>query len=71
MENANLLELQVSSHISLQLNEGYPLKIFTHILNKTDLDCVLSYCHYSLNDDSLSSLFPLLQSKGVGITRKV
>ena len=31
------------------------------------MDAVLSYCHYSLNDSSLETLIPYLQSKGVGI----
>ena len=31
------------------------------------VDAVLSYCHYSLNDSSLESVVPYLESKGVGI----
>lgn len=31
------------------------------------VDCVLSYCHYTLCDDSLEDIIPYLQSKGVGI----
>ena len=31
------------------------------------VDAVLSYCHYSLNDSSLESAVPYLESKGVGI----
>lgn len=31
------------------------------------MDAVLSYCHYSLNDSSLESLIPYLESKGVGV----
>jgi L-galactose dehydrogenase len=46
---------------------GLPLKIFTEVLEKTDLDVVLSYCHASLNDDSLTSLLPFLESKNVGV----
>lgn len=46
---------------------GFPLKIFRHILDRTPLDCMLSYCHYSLNNTSLLGLIPYLKSKGVGI----
>lgn len=31
------------------------------------VDCVLSYCHYTLCDDSLCDMIPYLQSKKVGI----
>jgi L-galactose dehydrogenase len=46
---------------------GYPLKIFRAVLDQTEVDTVLSYCHYSLNDTSLESLIAYLQQKGVGI----
>ena len=31
------------------------------------MDCVLSYCHYSLNDTSLREFLPLLATNGIGI----
>lgn len=49
---------------------GLPLKIFRYILDRVPIgtvDCVLSYCHYTLCDDSLDELIPYLQSKNVGI----
>jgi aryl-alcohol dehydrogenase-like predicted oxidoreductase len=46
---------------------GFPLKIFRRVLDRTDLDCLLSYCHYSLNNTSLAGLLPYLKEKGVGI----
>ncbi|MBM3877704.1 MAG: aldo/keto reductase [Verrucomicrobia bacterium] len=46
---------------------GFPLKIFRYILDRTELDCMLSYCHYALNNTSLLGLIPYLQAKGVGI----
>jgi len=46
---------------------GFPLKIFHHVLDRTELDCMLSYCHYSLNNTSLAGLVQYLKSKGVGI----
>lgn len=46
---------------------GYPLKIFRAILGQTEVDTILSYNHYSLNDTTLSGLLPWLSEKGTGI----
>ncbi|WP_100407719.1 aldo/keto reductase [Bacillus solitudinis] len=46
---------------------GLPLSIFEKVLSQTDLDVILSYCHYSLNDTSLTSLIPTLEKKDVGL----
>ena len=46
---------------------GYPLKIFREALTKTELDVVLSYCHFSLNDTSLLGLAPLVREKSCGL----
>lgn len=46
---------------------GLPLHVFEKTLAKADLDVILSYCHYSLNDTSLLHILPLLQEKGVGL----
>ena len=46
---------------------GFPLRIFKYILDRAPLDCILSYCHYSLNNTSLAGLMPYLQNKGVGV----
>ncbi|WP_160719594.1 aldo/keto reductase [Bacillus sp. USDA818B3_A] len=46
---------------------GLPLTIFDRVLNQTELDVILSYCHYSLNDTSLLSLIPLLKEKKTGL----
>jgi L-galactose dehydrogenase len=46
---------------------GLPLKIFREVLAQTEVDTVLSYCHYTLNDTSLTELLPLLEEKNVGI----
>jgi L-galactose dehydrogenase len=32
-----------------------------------DIDALLSYCHYELNDNSLADLIPYFQGKGIGI----
>ncbi|NMO95833.1 aldo/keto reductase [Paenibacillus lemnae] len=46
---------------------GLPLELFEIILPQADVDAIISYCHYSLNDTSLLRLLPLLQEKGVGL----
>jgi L-galactose dehydrogenase len=46
---------------------GYPLKIFSYILACTDVDSILSYNHYSLNDTTLTELLPFFESKNVGV----
>ena len=46
---------------------GYPIKIFKFILEQTELDCVLSYNQYTLqNTRYADELDPYLKTKGVG-----
>jgi len=47
---------------------GYPMKIFKFVLDQTDLDVVLSYNQYTLQNSRLADeLVPYLKGKGVGI----
>lgn len=46
---------------------GLPLAVFEKSLAYRELDAVLSYCHYSLNDSSLLEIVPLLEQKQVGL----
>ena len=46
---------------------GYPMKMFRFVLDQTDLDVVLSYNHYTLQNTMYADLVPYLQEKGVGI----
>jgi len=46
---------------------GYPMNIFKFILDQTDLDVVLSYNHYTLQNTMFGDLAPYLQEKNVGI----
>lgn len=46
---------------------GLPLELFEKLLPQIEVDAVLSYCHYSLNDTSLLELLPLLESRGIGL----
>jgi aryl-alcohol dehydrogenase-like predicted oxidoreductase len=46
---------------------GYPMKMFRYVLDRTDLDVILSYNHYTLQNTMLLELVPYLKEKGVGI----
>ena len=46
---------------------GYPMHIFRYVLDRTDLDVILSYNHYTLQNTMLEELVPLCRAKGVGI----
>src|SRR4051812_16748739 len=46
---------------------GYPMKIFKYVLDQTDLDVILSYNHYTLQNTMLADLVPYLKGKGVGV----
>lgn len=62
-----LKEQGLVDHIGIT---GLPLKIFPAILDRVGpgiVDTILSFCHYELNDSSLSGLIPYLKEKGVGI----
>jgi aryl-alcohol dehydrogenase-like predicted oxidoreductase len=46
---------------------GYPMKIFTEMLERADLDVVLSYNHYTLQNDMALSLVEPCQKKNIGL----
>jgi L-galactose dehydrogenase len=47
---------------------GYPQKIFPYICEQTDVDCVLSYNQYTLQNTRFADeTVPYLKSKGVGV----
>jgi L-galactose dehydrogenase len=46
---------------------GYPMKVFTYVLDRAPLDVVLSYNHYTLQNTMLADLMPYLKDKGVGV----
>ena len=46
---------------------GFPLAIYPAVMDRIDVDSILSYAHYSMNDTTLAGLIPYLQDKGVGI----
>jgi len=46
---------------------GYPMEVFRYVLDRAEIDVVLSYNHYTLQNTMFADLVPYLQSKGVGI----
>jgi aryl-alcohol dehydrogenase-like predicted oxidoreductase len=47
---------------------GYPMKIFRFILDQTEVDCVLSYNQYTLQNTRFADeVVPYLKAKGVGV----
>lgn len=46
---------------------GYPMHMFRYILDRADLDVVLSYNHYTLQNTMFADLVPYLKSKNVGV----
>ena len=46
---------------------GYPMNLFRYVLDRTDLDVILSYNHYTLQNTMLAEMVPYLNEKGVGI----
>jgi L-galactose dehydrogenase len=62
-----LRRLQSAGKVGYIGISGLPLKIFRHVAEQTEIDFILSYCHYCLNDTSLLNLVPSLEAKGIGI----
>jgi L-galactose dehydrogenase len=46
---------------------GLPLKLFKRVADAVELDLILSYCHYGLNDSSLADYLPYFKGKGIGV----
>ncbi|QDT01812.1 D-threo-aldose 1-dehydrogenase [Rubripirellula lacrimiformis] len=46
---------------------GYPMKIFTEMIERTDIDVVLTYNHYTLQNDMALSLVEPCKAKNVGL----
>lgn len=49
---------------------GLPLKVLADVVERAEsgvVETVLSFCRYELNDTALEELFPMLQSRGIGI----
>ena len=46
---------------------GLPLGALRYVAGRADVDTVLSYCHFSLNDTTLQSALPFFERRGVGV----
>jgi len=46
---------------------GYPMKMFKYILANADIDVLLTYNHYTLQNDMALELVPICKEKGVGL----
>jgi aryl-alcohol dehydrogenase-like predicted oxidoreductase len=62
-----LRKIQQQGKVRLVGVSGYPMKIFRYVLERTDLDVILSYNHYTLQNTMLADLIPYLEQKDVGI----
>jgi L-galactose dehydrogenase len=62
-----LRKVQAQGKVRFVGISGYPLNIFRYILERAQLDVVLSYSHYTLQNRRFLDLVPYLQGRGVGI----
>ena len=62
-----LRKVQAQGKVRFVGISGYPMKIFRYVLDRTDLDVVLSYNHYTLQNTMFGDLVPYLIEKNVGI----
>jgi L-galactose dehydrogenase len=63
-----LRKVQQSGKVRFVGFSGYPQKIFRFICDQTDVDCVLSYNQYTLQNTRFADeTIPYLKAKGIGI----
>lgn len=62
-----LRKLQSQGKVRFVGITAYPLKAFRYVVERAEVDTILSYCRYSINDTALSELIPFLEEKQVGI----
>ena len=62
-----LRRLQQTGKVRFVGVSALPLPVLHYMVQHSELDTVLSYCHYALNDMSLVKLIPYLQEKQIGI----
>lgn len=62
-----LRKLQETGKVRFIGVTGLPLKALRYVVKRAEVDVILSYCHYELNDTSLMELVPTLKSRGVGV----
>ncbi len=63
-----LREMQKAGKVRFIGFSGYPMKVFRFICDQTDVDCVLSYNQYTLQNTRFADeAVPYLKTKGVGV----
>jgi len=62
-----LRKLQQSGKVRFVGITGLPLRVFQYVADRAEIDTILSYCHYELNDTALIDLVPELKQKNVGV----
>ena len=62
-----LREIQQQGKVRYVGISGYPMKTFRYVLDRSDLDVILSYNHYTLQNTMFGDLVPYLKAKNVGI----
>ena len=46
---------------------GYPMKMFKYVLERAEIDVLLTYNHYTIQNDMALELVPICKEKGVGL----
>lgn len=63
-----LRRIQQSGKVRFVGISGYPMKIFDVVSSQVDLDCILSYNQYTLQNTKLADdLIPKLKAKNIGV----
>lgn len=63
-----LRKIQASGKVRFVGISGYPMKIFDVIKREADLDCILSYNQYTLQNTRLvDDILPAMREKGIGV----
>ena len=60
-------KLQQQGKIKFVGVSGYPMKMFKFVADRSPLDVILSYNHYTLQNTMLADMVPYLKSKNIGI----
>lgn len=62
-----LRKLQSAGKVRWVGISGYPMKIFREIISRTELDVILSYNHYTLQNTMLADQLEFFEANGVGV----